>query len=140
MRSNEKKHAVREKGRENLPKKHIIHKAIKWRKMLDEGELVSLSELARKEGLTRARVTQIMNLLKLPAKVQKYLVDLDDPKDIRRYSERRLQNYCSNDLSHKPPSKRKKQVPEPEEKSSGKIRTKREWSLAVIARSYFKKW
>ncbi|MFC1534127.1 hypothetical protein ACFLZG_01520 [Thermodesulfobacteriota bacterium] len=56
-----------------LPQKHIIHKAIQWKKMLDDGEVASLSELAKKKDLTRARVTQIMNLLKLPTDFQKFL-------------------------------------------------------------------
>jgi hypothetical protein len=58
--------------------KHIIHKAVKWKKMLDDGVVVSMSEIARKEDLTRARVTQIMNLLKLPAEMQVFLLELDD--------------------------------------------------------------
>jgi hypothetical protein len=74
----------------NRPKKHIIHKAILWQKMLDDGEITSLSELARKEGFTRARITQIMNLLKLPAEMQEFLVGLDNWKEIRKYSERKL--------------------------------------------------
>jgi ParB-like chromosome segregation protein Spo0J len=74
------------------PRKHVIHKAISWQKMLDDGEVESLSELAKKMGLTRARVTQIMNLLKLPAEMWEFLARLDDPKEIRRYSERRLRS------------------------------------------------
>lgn len=58
--------------------------------MLDNGEVGSLSELAKNEGLTRARVTQIMNLLKLPAEMRDFLAGLDDPREIRKYSERRL--------------------------------------------------
>ncbi len=61
-----------------LPNKHIIHKAIKWKKMLDERAASSMSEIAKKEGLTRARVTQIMNLLKLPAEMREFLLKLDD--------------------------------------------------------------
>jgi hypothetical protein len=38
-----KKKAVRSR-------KHIIHKAIEWRKMLDEGVVGLLSEIAKKEG------------------------------------------------------------------------------------------
>lgn len=38
--------------------------------MLNEGNFSSMSEIASKEGLTRARVTQIKNLLKLPAETQ----------------------------------------------------------------------
>jgi len=49
---------------------HIIRKAIKWKKMLNDGVVNSMSEIARKEGFTRARVTQIMNLLKLRAEMQ----------------------------------------------------------------------
>ncbi len=47
----------------------------------------------RIEGLTRARVTQIMNLLKLPAEMQDFLLGLDDAKQIRKYSERKLRGY-----------------------------------------------
>lgn len=38
-----------------------------WEKILDDGELESSRELTKKDGLTRARITQIMNLLKLPS-------------------------------------------------------------------------
>jgi hypothetical protein len=72
--------------------RHVIHKAVEWKKMLDCGETRSLSEVARTKGLTRARVTQIMNLLKLPADLQEFLVKLDDPKEIRKFSERKLRN------------------------------------------------
>ncbi len=40
----------------------------------------SLSEIGEKEGLTRARVTQIMNLLKLPSERKEFLLRLNDPK------------------------------------------------------------
>ncbi len=88
--------AVVKKKTVNLPQKHIIHKAIQWKKMLDDGKVNSLCEIAKKEGFSRTRVTQIMNLLKLPAKVQKFLVDLNDPKEIRRHSERRLRQSLSS--------------------------------------------
>jgi hypothetical protein len=78
------------------PKKHVIHKAISWQKMLDDGVVRSLGEIAKNEGLTRARVTQIMNLLKLPAKTQKFLLLLNDPKEIQRHSERRLRRSFSS--------------------------------------------
>ena len=61
--------------------------------MLIEGEIGSLSEIAKNEGLTKARVTQIMNLLKLPADMQVFLLDLDDGKQIRKYPERKLRGY-----------------------------------------------
>jgi ParB-like chromosome segregation protein Spo0J len=76
----------------NISQKHIIHKAIEWKSMLDEGIVTSLNEIAKREGLSRARVTQVMNLLKLPVEVREFLARLDDLKEIRRYSERRLRN------------------------------------------------
>jgi hypothetical protein len=39
---------------------------------------------------TRARVTQIMNLLKLSAEMQVFLLGLNDAKQVRKYSERKL--------------------------------------------------
>lgn len=65
-------------------------------KMLDNGEVGSMSEIARNEGLTRASVTQIINLLKLPAEIKEFLAGLDDPKEICRYSDRRLRQNLSS--------------------------------------------
>jgi hypothetical protein len=88
------KKTILKKGKfvKKKPEKHIIHKAISWQKMLDDGVARSLGEIARNEGLTRARITQIMNLLKLPAEMREFLLRLDDPKEIRKYSERRLRS------------------------------------------------
>ena len=71
---------------------HIIHKAVEWKKMLDDGTVASSSEIARIEGISRARVTQIMNLLKLSAEMQNFLLKLDDQKEIRKFSERKLRD------------------------------------------------
>ena len=75
------------------PRKHMIHKAVKWKKMLHDGSVNSRSEIARKEDLTRARVTQIMNLLKLPAEMQVFLLGLEDARSVRKYSERKLRGH-----------------------------------------------
>jgi hypothetical protein len=65
--------------------------------MLDDGTVESMSEIAHNEGLTRARVTQIMNLLKLPADMQVFLLELNDAKQIRKYSERKLRCHHEQD-------------------------------------------
>jgi hypothetical protein len=44
----------------------------------------------RELGITRARVSQIMGLLKLPEEIQKVLLGLTDQQAIRFFSERRL--------------------------------------------------
>ena len=76
--------------------KHIIHKAVEWKQMLDDGSAESMSEIARIEGLTRARITQIMNLLKLPVEMQVFLLKLEDPKQVRIYSERKLRKSIAS--------------------------------------------
>lgn len=41
-----------------------LKRAIEWQRQLDSGQVRSRAAIARREGLTRARVTQIMNLLR----------------------------------------------------------------------------
>jgi hypothetical protein len=83
-------------GNNNKPQQHVIHKAIVWKKLLKNGTFKSKSDIAKKEGLTRARVTQIMNLLRLPPEWRHFLIQLDDPKEIQKYSERKLRSYDPN--------------------------------------------
>ena len=82
----------------NKPAKHIIHKAIEWQELLNHGSVASLNEIAKMENLSRARVTQIMNLLKLPAEVKEFLASLQDPMEIQRYSERRLRKSLMSEM------------------------------------------
>ena len=49
------------------------------------------AEIARRYGLSRARVTQVMKLLHLPDEIQAYVISLP-PREQRRYSGRRLRN------------------------------------------------
>ena len=65
---------------------------------MDDGEVTSLAQIAKIEGLTRARVTQIMNLLKLPARLKEFLTNLENPVEIRRYSERRLRKSLKSEI------------------------------------------
>src|SRR5690606_11832961 len=64
--------------------------ALTFRKMLDEGTVDSQSHLARQVGMTRARVTQLLNLLKLPPAIVAELSAAKDPAQIAYYTERRL--------------------------------------------------
>jgi hypothetical protein len=53
--------------------------AREWKEALERGEYASKADLARNKGISRARVTQILNLLKLDAEVQEMVVRLGDP-------------------------------------------------------------
>ena len=53
--------------------RHIIHKAIEWKRMLDDGFVKSYSEIVWKEALTHPTIKQIMNILKLPPEWKEFL-------------------------------------------------------------------
>jgi len=51
----------------------LFQKAAEWRRQLDAGEVANQAEIARREGLTRARVTQIMDLMRLSPEIREQL-------------------------------------------------------------------
>ena len=67
-----------------------MYLAREWQKALDEGNYPSYAALARHLKLSRARVTQILNLLKLSPEVINMVVSLGDPLKSTCVSERRL--------------------------------------------------
>jgi hypothetical protein len=68
----------------------LMNKALKWQSLLDDGEVPSRAELARREGITRARVTQIMKLLSLAPNIQEAILALPSGIPERLVTERRL--------------------------------------------------
>jgi len=64
--------------------------AKEYKKMLDSGEVRNQAELARIKGISRARVTQILNLLKLDKTIIENLEQIGDPMDKKVISEREL--------------------------------------------------
>jgi len=66
--------------------------ALAFQQMLEDGEVNNRSDLARKTGLTGARVTQILNLLELPDSVIRNLCSISEPQKIAFFSERRLRS------------------------------------------------
>ena len=63
--------------------------AIRFQGLLRDGTVVDQSDLARLAHVTQPRMTQILNLLRLPPSVLAYLQELD-PEDQRFHTERRL--------------------------------------------------
>jgi hypothetical protein len=43
----------------------LLRKAIEWKALLESGTVATQADIARKEGITRARVTQVMGMLLL---------------------------------------------------------------------------
>ena len=67
--------------------------AIKFQGMVDRGEVRDYADLARLGYVTRARITQIMNLLNLAPEIQEDILDLAGPSTEACYvAERRIRS------------------------------------------------
>jgi hypothetical protein len=58
--------------------------------MLSMGVAKNKAEIARIEGISRARVTQILNLINLAPEIRNYLNFTADQNDLKTLTERRL--------------------------------------------------
>jgi len=56
----------------------LLRKAIEWQALLTSGEASSQAAIASQEGITRARVTQVMGLLRLAPEIQEHVLSLPD--------------------------------------------------------------
>ena len=62
----------------------LLKKAIEWQTLLDSGKIADQAEIARREGITRSRVTQIIAMLRLAPEIQKRILAL--PASVRSSS------------------------------------------------------
>ncbi len=69
--------------------------AKEYKKMIDSGEVKTQSELARLKGISRTRVTQILNLLKLDSLIVQELEKLSDPLKSKIVTEHMLRPYVN---------------------------------------------
>ncbi len=68
---------------------------MKWHAQMENDSVLTRAKIAHKEGISRARVTQVMALLDLPQEIQNHLSKLTDPLEIRFLNERRLRQIVS---------------------------------------------
>ena len=87
--------AVKKSPTPNKTYRNPIYLAKEYKKMIDSGEVKNQAELARLKGISRARVTQILNLLKLDSSILKELEKLGDPLKSRIVTERMLRPYVN---------------------------------------------
>jgi len=64
-------------AKDNPPVRVALLKAMRWAKEIDAGK-VSRADIARREGYTRARVTQILKLLDLDEEVRAAIIARDE--------------------------------------------------------------
>jgi hypothetical protein len=81
------------------PGPHPLHIAKKFQNQLETGS-VNKADLARMHGMSRARVTQIMNLLKLSPEIREEILNLPD-KEQRFFTERKLRKIAGLSSSQK---------------------------------------
>jgi len=68
----------------------LLRKAIEWHTLLESGEIASQAEIARQEGVTRVRVTQIMGMGQLAPEIQKHILFMPNSNGRPPISERIL--------------------------------------------------
>lgn len=56
----------------------LLRKAAEWKVLLDSGKVATQAEIACQEGMIRARVTQIMGLLRLAPEIREKILSLPD--------------------------------------------------------------
>lgn len=76
---------------------HPFRLALLWRQQIKSNPRLTQAKIAAREGLSRARVTQVMNLLHLPAQIQEELQSPPVPLEIHSFSERRLRMLLACD-------------------------------------------
>ena len=67
-----------------------LNLAREWRRMIDAGEVKNAAQIARERDVTRARVCQVMTLLRLSPEVMEYIDDLDGTEGCLHLTERRV--------------------------------------------------
>ena len=68
----------------------LLRKAIEWQGLIESGEVRNQAEIARREGITRARVTQVMGMLRLAPQIQRHILSMPDMVHQPTISERAL--------------------------------------------------
>ena len=74
------------------PGPHPLHIAKKFQHQIEAGS-VNKAELARRHGMSRARVTQIMNLLNLESRIKEEILNMSQPEQ-QYFTERKLRKIA----------------------------------------------
>jgi len=85
------------RGKPKPPKKpktprvvELLQMAMEWQRQLDAGEVDTQAEIARREGITRARVTQILAMLRLSPEIREHILAMPESVGRPAISERVL--------------------------------------------------
>ena len=68
----------------------FLRKALEWQALLESGEAKNQADIARREGISRVRVTQVMVMLRLSPEIQQHVLSMPDTIHRQAISERAL--------------------------------------------------
>lgn len=80
----------------------LLRKAIEWKDLLESGKVASQAEIALREGMTRARVAQIMGMLRLAREIQEKILSFPDTLHRPLMTERMLRPIGAIANQHDP--------------------------------------
>lgn len=69
-------------GRHDVPRNGTPPQSHRVEAFLESGQIANQADIARREGISRARVTQVMGMLRLAPEIQEQILSL--PENIRR--------------------------------------------------------
>lgn len=75
----------------------LVRKALEWQALLESGDVRNQAEIARREGITRARVTQVMGMLRLAPEIQRQIFSMPDAARRPAITERALRPIAQRD-------------------------------------------
>ena len=90
-----KKESKPKRAKKSRKYRNLVCLALEWNKMIENGECASQAELARKLGVSRARVSQVMRFLMLDPEVLSCIAALGDSLHTPIVTERILSGIMS---------------------------------------------
>ena len=73
----------------------LLRKAIEWQGLLESGKIANQAEIAQLEGITRARVTQVMGMLRLAPEIKGEILSLPEMAHRPSITERMLRSVLA---------------------------------------------
>jgi|GEM_PF-466801 len=71
----------------------LLRKAIEWQALLANGKIANQADIARQEGITPGRVTQVMGMLRLAPEIQERILSMPDGVGRASLTERMLRPF-----------------------------------------------
>ena len=75
----------------------LLRKAHEWQGLIESGEVRNQAEIARREGITRARVTQVLGMLRLAPEIRQHILAMPRTAGRPTISERALRSVTKLD-------------------------------------------